>query len=172
MDASAATLEELHGPLVLFGGGPAAEGAEVPPPPGSRVTLAGVEPVLPRLEFPNHARLIGKRKLAGLALRPLAVRPATFHAFRFALAALRFATASYAFALLRLRLIQLVGFLRTTCLIRNTVLFAHGVPSDEYRKNVQAWSPLQGVEADLPSFAEASESKQVGFSKNLNRSGC
>src|SRR5689334_20119358 len=86
--------------------------------------------------------LIRKRKLpaAPHALRlAAAARPVGFAA---AAPSLRFAAPAHALALLRLRprlgLIELVGIMRTTFLIRNTVLFAHSAPSDEYKRTCKA----------------------------------
>src|SRR5688572_280228 len=53
---SPSPLEELHGLLVLLGGGPGLERSEVASLPGLRVELAGVEPVLAALEFADHGR--------------------------------------------------------------------------------------------------------------------
>ena len=50
-----APFEELDGALVLFGGGSAAEGAEVTSSSGARINFPGVQPVLIGLELSDHA---------------------------------------------------------------------------------------------------------------------
>ena len=54
---SAATLEELDGPLVLLGRVPAREGAEVPALAGLGVLLARIEAVLARFKLADHGVL-------------------------------------------------------------------------------------------------------------------
>ena len=51
---SASSLEELHGPLVLLGGGARPEGAEVAALAGPGILLYGVETIEARGEFPYH----------------------------------------------------------------------------------------------------------------------
>src|SRR6202035_4808629 len=51
----AAALEELHGTLMLFGCRASLEGAEVSPPPGVRIGLARVQPILAGFQPADHA---------------------------------------------------------------------------------------------------------------------
>jgi hypothetical protein len=51
---STATLEELHGPLVLLGGRAAPERAEIPPAAGTWIPRPRVEPILTRCQLANH----------------------------------------------------------------------------------------------------------------------
>jgi hypothetical protein len=53
-DASSMPLEMLHRAFVLFGRCARLEGAEIAASAGLRILLSGVEPVLARLEFPDH----------------------------------------------------------------------------------------------------------------------
>lgn len=56
---SPAALEELHGPLVLPGGGEGRERSKIPPLACSRVFLARVQTVFTAGEFPDHAEILG-----------------------------------------------------------------------------------------------------------------
>src|SRR5260370_27835188 len=53
---AAAALEELHRALVLLGRLPARKGAEVAALAGARVLVAGIEPMLARLELADQGR--------------------------------------------------------------------------------------------------------------------
>jgi hypothetical protein len=48
-------LEELHGVLVPLSRSPTPKCAEILAATRARVSLAGIEAILPVLEFPNHA---------------------------------------------------------------------------------------------------------------------
>jgi hypothetical protein len=50
----AAALEELDGPLVLLGGAASRERAEILTTLGSRIDLAGIEPVLAAWKLSDH----------------------------------------------------------------------------------------------------------------------
>ena len=63
MSESPSTLEELHGSLVLLGGGPACERAQVTSPPGPRVHFPGIQTVLAGLELADHADLLTSQLL-------------------------------------------------------------------------------------------------------------
>jgi hypothetical protein len=55
--AASVAFEELNRPLVLFRGSSTAEGAKIAASAGPRVDLPGIQAVLPRFEFANHATL-------------------------------------------------------------------------------------------------------------------
>jgi hypothetical protein len=67
-------LEVLHRPLVGFGGFPAPEGAQITPPTGFRIFLPRIQPVLPRLQFPNHIKFT-KFDAAGARVKSKERRP-------------------------------------------------------------------------------------------------
>jgi hypothetical protein len=47
-------LEELHSALVPLSRGPTPKGAQILAATRARIRLAGIEAILPVLEFPNH----------------------------------------------------------------------------------------------------------------------
>jgi hypothetical protein len=102
--ARLAPLEELDRALVLLGGGAAAKRPEIAAPAGLRILLAGIQPVVSRLQLPDHwfralvraafradaLRTAADRRRAALfacldsALRDAAPRPSRLRALRVA----------------------------------------------------------------------------------------
>ena len=53
-------LEVLDRALVLLGGGAGLEGAEIAPPAGLRILLAGIEPVLAGSKLADHGVFVAQ----------------------------------------------------------------------------------------------------------------
>ena len=71
-------LEELHRTLVAQGGRAVAERAEIAAAPGARIHFSRIEPILARLEFPDHR--FTPTPLAGRRREPAGQAPTNYAA--------------------------------------------------------------------------------------------
>lgn len=77
---SASMLEELHGALMLLRRCQGIEGSKIPAFTGVWIPLARIEPIFPRLEFPDHGSVAAL--LVRAALRAAADNPAGVFVWR------------------------------------------------------------------------------------------